>query len=63
MQTYIVLYRDADQPQTEEPLGFRCQAENGDHAEEQCANAYPEADIVWVWQGAEIGDALNDYYG
>ena len=48
-----------------EPLGFQRFAEDAGHAEEQCLDAYPNVDIVWVWQG-EYGigmdEALNDYY-
>ena len=36
MQTYIVLYRDQTLLPLDAPLGFRCQADDPDHAEEQC---------------------------
>ena len=30
---------------------FECQAEDDEHAEEQCRNAYPDATILWVNTG------------
>jgi hypothetical protein len=30
---------------------FECMADNDDHAEEQCTNAYPTATILWVNKG------------
>lgn len=66
MKNYVVLYRRNDiQSVGESPFGFQCYAENVDHAEEQCLNADPDADIVWVWQGPEgvgMQPALNNYY-
>jgi hypothetical protein len=44
------------------PFGFICDAENTDHAEEQCTNAYPDCDVVWVVQGDDYADALNVYW-
>ena len=66
MQNYVVLYRDEKiMCPTDAPFGFQCWAENTDHAEEQCENAYPGCDIVWVWQGPNstgMEAALGDYY-
>lgn len=30
---------------------FNCMAEDVDHAEEQCLDAYPNCNIVWVNEG------------
>lgn len=30
---------------------FNCYADNPDHAEEQCMNAYPECAVLWVNEG------------
>lgn len=30
---------------------FECSADDGDHAEEQCLNAYPTCAVLWVNQG------------
>lgn len=38
---YVVTYYEADDENMDNPLEFRCEAEDVDHAEEQCANAYP----------------------
>ena len=43
MQTYIVLYIEPDIP--EHTQAFRCQADDHEHAREQCQDAYPEAVI------------------
>lgn len=39
MKTHIVLYRDDSLEPYEGPFAFVCEAENADHAEEQCGNA------------------------
>lgn len=62
MKTYIVLYRDDSLEPCEAPFAFVCEAEGTDHAEEQCENAYPGADIVWVHEGACIEDAYAEYW-
>ncbi len=58
---FVVLYREQDQPPLDVPLGFQCWADDADHAEEQCVNAYPDCDVLWVFEGTYQG-ALNDYY-
>jgi hypothetical protein len=66
MKNYVVLYREPTQNPLTEPLGFQCWADDTNHAEEQCENAYPNCDIVWVWHGPEgvgMQPALDDYYG
>ena len=30
---------------------FECHADDGEHAEEQCINAYPTARVLWVNEG------------
>lgn len=62
MKTHIVLYRDDSLKHHEHPFAFVCEAENADHAEEQCENAYPDADIVWVHEGEYIKDAYAEYW-
>ncbi len=62
LQTMIVLYRDEDSLPLDEPLAFRCQAEDTEHAEEQCENAYPGCDIVWVVTTDDVDAAYDDYY-
>jgi len=64
LKNFVVLYHDTHNGATP-PQGFQCWAEDGEHAEEQCVNAYPECDVVWVWQGpfgVGIEPALVDYY-
>jgi hypothetical protein len=62
MNTYIVLYREQGDFSVSNPLGFRCEAENMDHADEQCENAYPGCDIVWAVETDDYEDALDNYY-
>jgi len=62
MITYVVLYRTNYSAVTDPPFGFRCEAEDIEHAEEQCLNADPDCDIVWVWEGDSYQDALDDYW-
>jgi hypothetical protein len=66
LKNYVVLYRiESVMTALDAPFGFQCYAEDTDHAEEQCINAYPDADVVWVWQGEEgvgMQPALDDYY-
>lgn len=66
MKNFVVLYRiESIMAPLDEPFGFQCWADDADHAEEQCANAYPDADVVWVWQGPQnvgMQPALADYW-
>jgi len=64
LQDFMVLYRiESVMSPLDVPFGFFCEAEDVDHAEEQCVNAYPDADIVWVSDTDNYQVALNDYYG
>ena len=40
--------------------GFNCMAENGDHAEEQCLDAYPDCEIVWINEGHDNFNCEDD---
>jgi hypothetical protein len=66
LKNYVVLYRiESIMSVCDAPFGFQCYAEDSDHAEEQCLDAYPDCDVVWVWQGPEgvgIRPALEDYW-
>lgn len=62
MKTYTVLYFDPDMSVLDAPLGFTCMANNVDHAEEQCENAYPQAEIVWVSTENSLEKALDEYW-
>lgn len=63
MKSYIVLYRiESLMCVTGSPFAFRCFADDSDHAEEQCVNAEPDADVVWVYEGDNPDDAYSDYY-
>jgi len=63
MNNYIVLYRAEEiMSPFDPPFGFGCEADDADHAEEQCLNAYPDSGVVWVIEGDDYIDALAQYY-
>jgi hypothetical protein len=63
MKEYIVLYRiEKIMAPTDGPFGFACHADDEDHADEQCINAYPDADVVWVYEGSVMAKAWADYF-
>jgi hypothetical protein len=66
LKNFVILYRmESTMSPLDAPLAFQCQAEDTDHAEEQCENAYPGCAIVWAWQGpggVGVQPALDDYY-
>jgi hypothetical protein len=41
--------------------GFPCQADSLDHAAEQCRNAYPGADVLWVHEGTDLEAAIDEW--
>jgi hypothetical protein len=59
---YVVIYRTYDHPACDPPLVFACAAEDVDHAEEQCQDAEPGAEIAWVVATERPEIALADYY-
>lgn len=63
MNRYVVLYRDETLKPADAPYAFTCQAEDGDHAEEQLLDAEPAADVVWIVQTDNADEAYNDYWG
>ena len=62
MEQYIVLYKTSDVLPFDAPLGFQCWADDTDHAEEQCMNAYPDCKILWVVITDNVDTAYNDYW-
>ena len=64
MLNYVVLHREVGAGPLDPPQGFQCWAEDSDHAEEQCENAYPDNEILWVWQGefgVGVDPAIQDW--
>ncbi len=57
---FAVIHRDAGALPGSFPECFMCQAEDGDHAEEQCRNAYPESKVLWTHLGT--AEAAYDNY-
>jgi hypothetical protein len=61
METFIVLYREQGDFSVSPPQGFRCEAKDADHAEEQCKNAHPGCDILWTEDIDDYEDVLETY--
>lgn len=63
LKTYVVLYRvESIMSPQDPPFGFRCDAKDADHAEEQCVNAEPDCDVVWIDEGEDYREALQNYW-
>lgn len=63
LRKYMVLYRvESIMCPTDQPFGFECCAEDTGHAEEQCTNAYPDCDVVWVTEEMDYLASLQNYY-
>lgn len=63
MRNHVVLYRiESIMSPLDAPFGFLCQADDIDHAEEQCLNAYPDCGVVWVVKGGDYEQALSEYW-
>lgn len=62
LDPWVVLYRDDSLLPLDPPLAFVCRAEDGDHAEAQCVNAYPGCEVMWTYLG-DAEDAYQDYWG
>ena len=63
MKFYIVLFKNNTLLPADPPLVFRCQAEDTEHAAEQCIDAYPLCDIVWMVETKDVDAAYSNYYG
>jgi hypothetical protein len=61
LDRWAVLYRAAASPPADPPEAFLCWAEDFDHADEQCLNAYPGCEVVWSYLGDADG-AYREYY-
>lgn len=61
LDNWAVLYRDSSLLPADPPLAWECRAEDGDHAQEQCENAYPGCEVVWTHLGY-AQDAYADYW-
>jgi hypothetical protein len=62
LHDFVVLYREREALPYDPPLAFACQAEDADHAEEQCQDAEPEARVAWIVQTHDPEVAIADYY-
>jgi galactose-1-phosphate uridylyltransferase len=48
MKKFTVLFRHDAQQTLTIPFRFDCLADDSEHAKEQCLNAYPNCEIVWI---------------
>ena len=69
LETYVVLYnkkyKQIQKLFADDPLCFICEADDDEHAREQCLDAYPDCHIVWVDEfNADrlYSEALESYY-
>lgn len=63
MKNFIVLYRiESIMCPADAPFAFQCFADAADHADEQCINAYPDADIVWISDRDSVMGAYAEYW-
>lgn len=65
LRDFIVLYRYEPEPDELfdfKPLAFKCMATDAEHAAEQCQNAYPDGDVVFIHAGQDVTDALKRYH-
>ena len=60
LKPWVVLYVIAGEDMV--PQAFLCQAEDMDHADEQCMDAYPDAHIVWAEEGVDVPRAFENYW-
>lgn len=62
MKKFTVIYQEHEASLFSAPLCFVCDADDADHAQEQCENAYPQCDILWIVDTADIEEAFRRYY-
>ncbi len=63
LSPWVILFREAgDDFPADAPLAFTCAADDVEHAEEQCLNAYPGCHIVWAAQGCDVAAAFAEYW-
>lgn len=63
LHPFVVLCRTESELPGDPPLAFDCMAESTEHAEEQCLDAYPGAEIMWVHFGDAPDKAYEEYWG
>jgi len=59
---FIVLIRPAESHFLSTPLGLLCKVDNGTDAEEQARLAHKDCEVLWITEGSDLNEALNDYY-
>lgn len=59
---FVVLYWEHDMKPADPPIAFCCWAEDVDHAESQCENAYPGCSIAWVVDTKDVAAAFDSYW-
>jgi hypothetical protein len=62
MTMYTVLYYEEHHDREANPLAFVCAADDEEHAEEQCLDAYPGCDTVYVVESEDQEEILAQYW-
>lgn len=62
MTVFHVLYREDSIPALAPPEAFRAEADDSDHAEEQCTNAYPGCEVLWVVETDDPDEARRKWW-
>lgn len=63
MRDFVVLYRNNDLLPADAPLAFVCKGDDASHAVEQCIDAYPDCEVMWVTVTNKVERAYQDYWG
>jgi hypothetical protein len=62
MNEYCVLYRiESIMSPGDVPFGFLCMADTTEDAENQCLNNHPGCDVVWIGEGWDYHQHLNEF--
>lgn len=61
LNEFVVIYDAGGNASCMVPEAFCCFAEDSDHADEQCQDAYPDCTVLEVYEGYSGEDALDDY--
>lgn len=60
MENWNVIYREDSHGFLDFDI-FQCQAEDMDHADDQCRNAYPDCEILWADTEADEEETIKNW--
>lgn len=61
MDKWNVLYRESDYSPLDFDV-FECYADDMDHADEQCLDAYPDCEILWADTENEVEETIKNWF-